>query len=111
MIEGEEAAYSGSGTVDGAAYQFSVTPSSADTWDIVGEAGSGIHSRTVTVELRRAAGDPDPDPDVAYVLWADEIEVNNVSGSLSGQAQDSSGLSGSLSRQGSRPAAVWLCCK
>ena len=84
VIEGEEAAYSGSGTVDGAAYQFSVTPSSADTWDIVGEAGSGIHSRTVTVELRRAAGDPDPDPDVAYVLWADEIEVNNVSGSLSG---------------------------
>lgn len=53
VLDGNEATASGSGTVDGADYDYRITNNGDDTWTIIGRAGEDSAERTATATLRR----------------------------------------------------------
>ena len=83
VMDGEHAAFSGAGTLEGVDYSYSSTPGGAGTWLVVGRAGSGVDERTVEVDLRReeeASGAVVPQ----YSLWADQIRSRWSTGTIDG---------------------------
>ena len=53
VLDGVVASATGSGTVDGADYDFTITNNGDETWTVVGRSGEGNAERTATAELRR----------------------------------------------------------
>ena len=53
VFDGQLTTTSGSGTVDGADYAYTITANGDETWTVIGRSGEGAEERTVTADVRR----------------------------------------------------------
>ncbi|MEM9466646.1 MAG: lectin-like protein [Actinomycetota bacterium] len=73
VLDGQEASFSGTGTVDGADYAYTITNNGDDTWTIVGRSGDGSRERTATSELRREVSSTVSGPEERFAVYGYEL--------------------------------------
>lgn len=86
IVDGASTAFSGTGTASGVDYGFEAEPDGTTEWTVVSWAGSQPDIGTVTVSLTRGEGSGGgslPPAAVVYALWAEKIESDMSTGTIS----------------------------